>query len=283
MEHHFNVSIAQKYSVNIATFLHNIAFWTQHNIANKKNFHEGLFWTYNTYEAFTILFPYWTYKQIRLIVSNCVDEGLLIEGNFNKSRYDKTKWYALTGKGLNLFNLLICPNGQIDLPEKTDGSDQNDRPIPDSNPDSNPTTTTQVVVVDDQIFSEKLQNEFLSLRKQCGDDQDERSDFEFLEQCRFHLENSSGKNFSLKQSIKGLKTIIKLGFEPPPAYLKMIEKRNREEENSRRIKAQEEKTMIEFFKSDIKPKSKEEKIKSSQTLRSLMKNIGMPLAKSDPS
>ena len=267
MEHHFNVSIAKKYNINIATFLHNIVFWTQHNIANNKNFNDGLYWTYNTYEAFTILFPYWTYKQIRLIISNCIDEGLLISGNYNKSKYDKTKWYALTEKGLELFNIQICPNGQIQEPPEPDSSAQMGRPIPDSKPDNNPTTKTQdVVLVSDEIFSEQLMQEFLDLRKQCGDDQDDRSDQEFLDQCKFHLEKHSGKKFTIKQSIKGLKTIIKLGFIAPPEYLELVEKRKRDEENKIRIKGIENNSLNNFYKANKIPRDKNAKIKSSQLL-----------------
>jgi len=282
MEHHFNVTIAQKYNINIATFLHNIAFWTQHNIANHKNFHGGLYWTYNSYEAFTILFPYWTYEQIRLIISKCVKEGLLVEGNFNRSKYDKTKWYALTEKGLELFGLscipcvqvnktLICENPQIEDVEKPDGSVRKARPIPDSKPDGNPITKT-AVVVDDQIFSLKLQNEFLALRLECGDDEDERSDYEFLEQCRFHLENNTGTKFNIKQKIKGLKSIIKLGFIPPPEYLEMIQKIKQKKENDKRIKEQEARSRDEFYKVNKIPISPNGKEKSSQLL-SLIKSL----------
>jgi hypothetical protein len=266
MEHHFNVTIAQKYTINIATFLHNIAFWTQHNIANNKNFHDGLYWTYNSYDAFTVLFPYWSYKQIRLIISNCIDEGLLISGNYNKSKFDKTKWYALTEKGLDLFNINSCPFGQLSEPLETDTSAQMGRPIPNSKPDDNPITTTNVVVVDDEIFSEKLMHEFLTLRKQCGDNENERTDQEFLEQCRFHLENSRGKKFTIKQSIKGLKTIIKQGFETPQDYITMIDKRKREEENLKRIKENEANSLNNFYKSNKIPTDKNQKVNSSKLL-----------------
>lgn len=271
MEHHFNVTIAKKYNINIATFLHNIAFWTQHNIANKKNFHDGLYWTYNSYDAFTKLFPYWSYEQIRLIITKCVNEELLVVGNYNKSKYDQTKWYALTEKGLELFNLLTCEISQMDESEIPDGGGENHRPIPDSNPDSNPTTTTPVVVLDDKILTDKLLLDFLKLRKQSGDDQDERSDYEFLEQCKFHLENNSGTDFTMKQSIRGLKTIIKQGFITPPAYIKMVEKRKREEENSRRIKANEEKSLVSFYETSKFKKSENGKIFSSKLLSDLKK------------
>lgn len=281
MEHHFNVSIAQKYNINIATFLHNIAFWTQHNIANKRNFHDGLYWTYNSYEAFTVLFPYWTYEQIRLIISKCIQEGLLIKGNYNKLKYDKTKWYALTKKGLDLCGLvicentqvnktLICENSQMDLPKTTDGSVQKARPIPDSKPDSKPTTTA--AVVNDHFFTNELKQEFLNLRKQSQDSKDERTDEEFLEQCKFHLENSTNKNFTLQQAIKGLETIIKQGFTPPGEYVQTIDKQKQKEENDKRIKNIEDKSLNDFYTENKIPISENNKAKSSQLL-ALLKTL----------
>ena len=52
MNHSFDIEIAKKYSVDEAIFLNHIAFWIQKNIANKKHFHEGQYWTYSSYPAF---------------------------------------------------------------------------------------------------------------------------------------------------------------------------------------------------------------------------------------
>lgn len=105
MQHHFDIDIAKEFGVNTAIFLDNIAYWTLKNIANKTHYYDNLYWTYNTIQAFTQLFPYWSIRQLRVIIDYCVDKNLLIEGNFNQHKYDKTKWYALTKKGLLLFNL----------------------------------------------------------------------------------------------------------------------------------------------------------------------------------
>lgn len=107
MEHHFNVEVAQQYGVNEAILLDNIAFWIRKNKANKKHFHEDRYWTYNSSEAFSELFPYWSTDQIDRIIKKCVAAGLLIISNFNDTKYNRTRWYGLTDKGLELFSMSI--------------------------------------------------------------------------------------------------------------------------------------------------------------------------------
>jgi len=136
MQHSFDVEVAKLYTVPVAIFLNNIAFWIEHNIANDKHFYEGRYWTFNSVKAFAVLFPYWTEKQVRTTINNAIEAGLIIVGNFNKQGYDQTHWYALTERGmlyypsLNSANSgqesiqtapdLICPKGQMDLPKRAD-------------------------------------------------------------------------------------------------------------------------------------------------------------------
>lgn len=96
MEHAFNTNIAAQYDVNIAVLLHNFKFWTLNNLANKRNIHEGLCWTYDTVQAFCEIFHYWTRHQIEHLLKKAEGHGLIVSGNLNQHKYDRTKWYALT-------------------------------------------------------------------------------------------------------------------------------------------------------------------------------------------
>jgi len=118
MHHSFDIEIAKKYGVEVAVVLNNIAFWINKNRANNKHFHDGRYWTYNSIKAFRELFPYWSFKQMRNILNKLKETGVILIGNFNEKNYDQTTWYALTDEGLNLFNIPICPNGQMDLPKQ---------------------------------------------------------------------------------------------------------------------------------------------------------------------
>ena len=84
MNHYFDVEVATKYNVNIAIFLNNLAHWTIVNIANRQNYYDFRYWTYNSRRAFLELFPYWTDDQLRTIISNAIKADLVLEGNYNK-------------------------------------------------------------------------------------------------------------------------------------------------------------------------------------------------------
>lgn len=138
--HMFNIEVAQKYGVYEAIVLNNLFYWIQQNAANERHCHDGHYWTYNSTKAFTQLFPYFSEKQIRTILGKLEKSGLILVGNYNKSAYDRTKWYALTDKALALFGLgsSIFPNGQMEETERENGSDRKGEPIPNINTDSKP-------------------------------------------------------------------------------------------------------------------------------------------------
>lgn len=133
MIHSFDTDIAKMVGVNAAIVLNNIFFWTEKNRANEENIHNGRPWTYNSKKAFVKLFPYLTERQIDYAISKLKDSDMVMTGNFNKSPYDKTLWYAITDYGYS-----ILQNCSIAKTKLSDQSRKNVEPIPDSNPDSNP-------------------------------------------------------------------------------------------------------------------------------------------------
>ncbi len=123
MNHYFDVDVATKYSVNIAIFLNNLAHWTVVNIANRNNYHDFRYWTYNSRRAFLELFPYWTEDQLRTIISNSIKANLVIEGQYNKKAYDKTKWYSLSDEALILYKINpVFPTDENDHNPRHDSS-----------------------------------------------------------------------------------------------------------------------------------------------------------------
>jgi len=103
LNHSFNTQIATLYDVNQAIMLENLYFWVSKNKANGKHLHDGYYWTYNSATAFQELFPYWTARQIEGILKKLKDNGLVISGNYNSNKFDKTNWYTLTDKALNMY------------------------------------------------------------------------------------------------------------------------------------------------------------------------------------
>ena len=95
----FNVDDAKKYGINEAIFLANMKFWITQNKANGRNFREGRYWTYNSYEAFQEIFPFWSARQIRTIIDKLVElKVILKENKFNKQKNDHTNWYAFVNE-----------------------------------------------------------------------------------------------------------------------------------------------------------------------------------------
>lgn len=125
--HSFDPEIAKQVGVNAAVIYQNILWWAERNAANNKHNHEGLWWTYNSVSAFAELFPYLTSKQIRTSLDRLEKQGLILSGSFNKSAYDRTKWYAPTRH-----------IGERDLPIGANEIDLKGEPIPVINTDHKP-------------------------------------------------------------------------------------------------------------------------------------------------
>lgn len=132
MNHSFNVEVAKKYGVDGAIIIENIYFWIAKNRANKKHFYNGNYWTYNSITAFMELFPYWSSGQLERIIKKLEVDGAILTGNYNKSKYDRTKWFMLTETiyciyGNEELHFSICGNGNLEIEE----------PIPYINTDIN--------------------------------------------------------------------------------------------------------------------------------------------------
>lgn len=130
--HFFDVHIAKLYGVNCAVILQNLWHWIRKNEANEKNFYDGTYWTYNSTKAFKELFPYLSQKQIETALKKLRDEGIIVTGNYNAMKYDRTLWYAITKKGK-----CILLRGEMETPEKGNGFPSEGKPIPNINPNEN--------------------------------------------------------------------------------------------------------------------------------------------------
>lgn len=133
MNHGFSVEIAIEYGVDESIVLENFYFWLNKNMANKKNFHDGTYWTYNSQKALSELFPYWNRQKVQRILSKLEEFGLLQKGNYNKLKYDRTTWYSLTNKGLSLFGQSIAQKWTMEDSEMDNALFKSEQPIPDIN------------------------------------------------------------------------------------------------------------------------------------------------------
>jgi len=136
MNYSFNIEIATKYGVTEAIIIENIAFWTRKNMANGTNEHDGRYWIYNSVKAWGELFPFWGSKSIVNALKRLETKGIISTGNYNKSAYDRTKWYSLDESFYSQY-YSITPKGQMEktkkangFAEKTNGFVEKGEPIP---------------------------------------------------------------------------------------------------------------------------------------------------------
>ena len=124
-EHHFNIETAKKYGVNKAILLYNLSYWLDHNKANKANVYKykgkKYYWTYNSARAFEELFPYFNKRSITRWLRELEEDGVIVSGEFNKTKYDRTKWYTMLSYSTTQNGKWVGQSGS---------------PIPDSKPDS---------------------------------------------------------------------------------------------------------------------------------------------------
>lgn len=100
MEHHFNVSIAEDFGIESAILINYFFFWTDKNAANERHLHDGRYWFYNSRKAMCGTFPYMGEMTIFRTIQKLISNELLVKGNYNEDKWDRTAWYAFTDKGL---------------------------------------------------------------------------------------------------------------------------------------------------------------------------------------
>ena len=125
--HHFDVEDAMKYGVEKAVVLSNIRFWLNNNknkdLSTVK--HDGYYWMYNTARDMSDVLPYFAQSKVQRLLKQLEDDGVLIVGNYNKVKYDRTKWYTLS-------EFSYDENCSTQTSELTNGNEQIEQPIQDS-------------------------------------------------------------------------------------------------------------------------------------------------------
>ena len=176
MQHSFDIEIAEKYGVSEAILLQHLWFWIEKNKANEVNFYDGTYWTYNSAKAFVKLFPYMTQRQIQNALKRLKEKGIIKTGNYNKSSYDRTLWYAFTELGKSIMQKCKMENTNL-----SNGLHKNVTPIPDINTNINTDNNTNInnkeerkketnydKIINSMVEDEEVKNsiyEFIKMRK----------------------------------------------------------------------------------------------------------------------
>lgn len=155
MQHIFNIQDAVDYGIEEAIILYNIRFWLDKNLANNSNIHDGEVWTYNSVKAWAKLFPYMSESKISKTLTKMEEKGLIISGNYNKAKYDRTKWYS------------IPQYGKVHFAKMPNGFRQSDEPIPDVNTNVSKDITTDTSEQSSQEIPEIIKA-FESINPACS-------------------------------------------------------------------------------------------------------------------
>lgn len=92
--------LASLLGINEAIVLQQIHYWIEINRKAEKNFHEEKYWTYNTIQDWQKEFPFWSVDTVKRTLAKLRKANILITGNFNKQKRDKTLWYTIDYKEL---------------------------------------------------------------------------------------------------------------------------------------------------------------------------------------
>ncbi|MGO4890326.1 replication protein [Anaerobacillus sp. MEB173] len=84
-------SLAEEVGLNKSIVLQQLHYWLE----KSNNLIDGYKWVYNTYEDWQLQFPFWSISTIRRTITELEKDGLIVTGNYNKAKMDKTKWYRI--------------------------------------------------------------------------------------------------------------------------------------------------------------------------------------------
>jgi hypothetical protein len=129
--------LAETIGLKEAIILQQLHYW----LLKSRHFFDGKPWIYNTIDQWHEQFPFLSVNTIRRTLKGMEKAEYIQTGNFNKKRYDKTRWYTI-----NYDRLPKMGNGfaKTDYPKWADGCDQNGhmdvpnlgKPIPESTIDN---------------------------------------------------------------------------------------------------------------------------------------------------
>jgi len=136
-----NVKLANTIGINAALVLQQIHYWIEVNKKAGRHFICGKYWCYNSIRKWQQEnFPFWCIDTVKQVFKKLEKLGLLISAQFNKARYDHTKWYTIDYEKLYSFlmgkdkksNDEKIPNQAEEFSTKLDEGNFT-QPIPDNN------------------------------------------------------------------------------------------------------------------------------------------------------
>ena len=87
-----NTGLAEEIGLNESVVLLQIEWWIRHS----DNVRDDRKWTYQSLENMREkAFPFWSKRTLNRAIKNLIVRGLIVEGNYNRHKYDRTRWFSL--------------------------------------------------------------------------------------------------------------------------------------------------------------------------------------------
>lgn len=104
-------TLATKIGLNNAIVVQQVHYWLRISSNNR----DGYTWVYKSIEEWADEFPFYSKRTIQRIIAELESKEILVVGNFNKLKFDRTKWYRIDYEKLeNLCNGALRQNDVIE-------------------------------------------------------------------------------------------------------------------------------------------------------------------------
>jgi hypothetical protein len=157
--HAFKVEHAELWGIECAIVISHFIYWVEYNLRLKRNFKDNRTWTYQTQIEMAAHFPYWSEDQIYRILKKLTNLQIIIKGNFNKSAYDRTIWYAFKNEFMFInptkINNTIPQNRGMDSEEERNEFHEIAEPIPNTKTD-NEVCSVSAAEAAEEKYEEKI-------------------------------------------------------------------------------------------------------------------------------
>ncbi len=119
-------TLASHIGLNEAIILQQMHYW----LSKSNHDHDGRKWIYNTVKGWAEQFPFWSESTIKRAINNLTKKELVVIGNYNKAKFDKTLWYSIDYDKLDELERVNNRLGQNELTsssKRPNGESHNDQ------------------------------------------------------------------------------------------------------------------------------------------------------------
>ncbi|HEB2247167.1 TPA: DnaD domain protein, partial [Staphylococcus aureus] len=224
---------------NEAIVLQQIHYW----LNNSKHKYDGKTWIFNSYPEWQKQFPFWSLITIKRTIYSLEKQNLLLIGNYNKAKFDKTKWYSINYQTIEGMIRPSYQNDTTSVSKRDDGVYQNDTTNTIDYTETNKHRETDDVsksfkyistnleIIQNPLKAEQLEHEIKSFKQ---------DQFEIVKVATdYCIENNKGLNYLLTV----LKNWNKEGVSDKESAENKLKPRNTKKETTDDVIAQMEKEL----------------------------------------